>query len=128
MLTQFHLTGKGYSGRAVRVRELSPEEVEENLTNAAKLAGEEATIIQLKKLEWRKGSQSCLVEFSEVCTDPMAEGLKWIKVTQSHLDNFGKYFKAKDQLSLEAIYRENHEVTQSELDEITKKGLPVAEA
>jgi len=125
--TQYHLKGKGFSGRAVRVRELDPIEVEDNLTATAKLVSQEASIIELKKVEWRNGVKRMIVEFSEPCEDPFAEGVKWKKVTAGMLDEIGEYFRAKDLLALEAIYRTNHEVIPSELEAITGKAVPVSE-
>ena len=123
--TQYHLKGKGFSGRAVRVRELDPIEVEENLKAAAKLVPAEATVLELKKTEWRNGIKLMVVEVSDKCEDPMAPDVKWRKVTPVDLEDLGQYFKTKDVAVLEAIYRESNEVIPSELDAITGKALPV---
>ncbi len=122
--TQYHLTGKGFSGRAVRVRELTTSEVEENLTQAAKFVSSDASLLELKKVEWRNGVKRFVESVTEPTTDPMTA--KWKKVSCMDLEDLGKYFKAKDQLALEAIYREFHEVVPSELEAITGKALPVA--
>lgn len=124
--TQYHLQGKGFSGRAVRLRELDPAEVESNLTNAARVAGKDASIIELKKIEWRNGVKLMVSEFTEPCPDPFAEGVKWKKATPEMLEDLGKYFRTKDVLALEAYYREFHEVMPGELDAISGKAVPVA--
>lgn len=126
MKTQYHLQGKGFSGRAVRLRELGPNEVEANLAAAARIAGKDASIIELKKIEWRNGVKLMVAEFTEPCTDPFAEGVKWKKATPEMLEDLGKYFRTKDVLALEAYFREYHEVIPSELDAISGKAIPVA--
>lgn len=126
MKTQYHLKGKGFSGRAVRVRTVDPIEVEDNLKGAAKLVGMDATVLELKKTEWRMGSKLMLVEVSEPCEDPMAEGVKWRKVTPDILEDFGAYFTPKDAQVLEALYRDANELLPSELDAIVGKALPVS--
>lgn len=129
---QIHLKGKGFSGRGVRYRELDPIEVENNLKAAGKIVGAEATPLELKKTEWRNGAKAMLVEFSEPCEDLFAvdaEGkskVKWRKVTPDVLEDFGAYFKTKDLAILEHIYRENHEVLQSEVEAIVGKAQPVS--
>lgn len=122
--SQYHLKGKGFSGRAVRLKELSPSEVEANLTSTAKTLSGDASIIELKKSEWRNGVKLMIVSFTEPCEDPFAEGVKWRKATGGMLEDLGEYFKAKDVLALEAVYREFHEVIPSELEAITGKALP----
>lgn len=124
---QYHLKGKAFSGRAVRVREVDPMEVEQNLTAAAKLVGEKASIIELKKCEWRNGAKLMVTEISDPCEDPMAEGVKWRKVTPGMLDDLGAFFKPKDLGVLEALYRDATEVMPSELEAIMGKALPVSE-
>ena len=122
---QYHLRGKGHSGRAVRVEALPSHEVEDLLTTAAKLAGLEATPVEIKKIEWRNGTKSCVKFFTEPCEDPLAEGTKWKKATQESLDSLAEFFTAKDCQVLESLYRDYHEVTQKELEAITGKALPV---
>ncbi len=125
--TQYHLKGMGFSGRAVRCRELTPQEVEDNLNSAAKLTGVNATVIELKKCEWRNGVKLMIVEFTDPCESVFAEGVKWKKVTGGMLDDMGAYFKAKDVVALEAIFRDWHEVMPSELEAITGGALKVSE-
>ncbi len=127
MNTQYHLKGRGFSGRAVRLRELDPIEVENNLTAAAKLVSSDASVIELKKVEWRNGVKLMITEYTDPCDDPFAEGVKWKKVAGGTLEDLGTYFKAKDVLALEALYREYHEVMPAELDAIVGKAVPVSE-
>lgn len=126
---QYHLNGKGFSGRAVRVRTLDPMEVEDNLAAAAKLVSKEASVIELKKTEWRNGAKLMITEYTEPCEDPMAlESKAWKKAQPGQFDDLGTYFTAKDIAVLQHIFCENHEVKESELDAIMGKGLPVSGA
>lgn len=125
MKFQYHLTGKGHSGRAVQVEALAPDEADEMLTFAAKLAGTEATPIEIKKIEWRAGVKQFVVKLTEPTEDPMKA--TWKKATPEMFDDMSKYFTAKDTAVLEALYREYHEITVAELDAIVGKALPVAE-
>lgn len=127
MQFQYHLAGKGHSGRAVRIEALEPDAAENCLTMAAKLAGTEATPIEIKKSEWRMGSKLFIVKYSEPCDDPMKPDLKWSTPKPGQFDqDMAKYFTTKDCQVLEALYREYHEVTQAELEAITGKMLPVS--
>jgi len=127
-LFQYHLKGKGHSGRAIRIGALLSHEVEDNLVAAAKLAGTEATPVEIKKIEWRNGVKLFIRSFTEPCENPLAEDVKWKKSSVAIFDDEGlaKYFTAKDCQVLESLYREYHEVTQKELDDIVGKPLPVS--
>ncbi len=124
---QYHLKGKGFSGRAVRCRELDPLEVEENLTSAAKLVSQDASLIELKKVEWRNGVKRMVTEITEPCEDPFDPAVKWKKVSAGAMEDLAQFFRAKDLLALEAIYREYHEVIPAELEAITGKAVPLSE-
>lgn len=125
---QYHLKGRGFSGRVVRCRELDPTEVEDNLTAAAKLASKDATIIELKKTEWRNGVKRMITEVSDPTDDPMKKDLKFRKLSPQQLDEqWASLFKAKDVLLLESVYRDYHEVIPSEVADITGKAVPLSE-
>jgi hypothetical protein len=126
MKYQYHLKGKHYSGRAVRVEPLNATASDEALVNAARLAGKEATIFEVTKQQYVLGLRQFVKEISEPCDDPMTA--KWRKVKPEDLDNLADFFTAKDLMVLEQIYREYHEVTKQELDDIVGKALPVSEA
>lgn len=123
---QYHLKGKGFSGRAVICRELDPSEVEDNVTAAAKLVDKDATVIEFKKTEWRNGVKLMVVKFSEPCADPLAEGVKWKDNSAGLLDDLGTYFTSKDVGVLQGIFRNFHEVSEDELNDIVGKALPVS--
>ncbi len=124
---QYFLKGKGHSGRAVRVEPLSAAETEDQLTNAAKLAGPEATGLEIKKIEWRNGTKLFIKSFTDPCEDPMAEGVKWKKASAMVLETMSDFFTAKDCAVLESLYRDYHEVTPAEIERITSGMLPVSE-
>ncbi len=123
---QYHLKGKGHSGRAIRVQALASHEVEDQLTGAAKLAGPEATGLEIKKIEWRNGCKLFVKSFTDPCENPLAEDVKWKKATPMLLENISDYFTAKDCAILETLYREYHDVTPAEILSITGKPLPVS--
>ncbi len=127
-LFQYHLRGKGHSSRGVRVAALQSHEVEDNLIAAAKLAGPDATPIEIKKTEWRNGIKLFIKAYTEPCENPLAADVKWKKASVSGFDDGGlaKFFTAKDCQILESLYRDYHEVTQKEMDDIVGKALPVS--
>lgn len=117
------------SGRGIRFRVLGPSETDKILINAAKIVGTEGTVIELKKLEWTLGAKMMLVEVTT------SRGLKelptdkggWKKVDLMGLDSdYDKLFSAKDNATLQALYRQYHEVNESEVQAIISKALPVA--
>lgn len=123
---QYHLKGRHYSGRAVRVSPLDGVASDQALLNAAKVAGKEASVFEVTKLQYTMGLRQFIKEVSGPCEDPMAEGVKWKKVTPEDLDNLADFFTAKDTMALEAIYRDFHEVTKQELDDIVGKAVPLS--
>lgn len=126
-MQQYHLQGKGFSGRAVRVEPLEPDEHEENLLNAAKIVGAGASVLELRQTEFRNGSRRMIKHYSDPCADPMDPSVKWYSVKPGQFDDgFGKLFTAKDKQVLEAIFRDYHDVTNSEVDAIVGKAQPVS--
>ncbi len=123
---QYHLRGKGHSGRAVRVEALPSHEVEDMLLNAAKLAGPEASPIEIKKIEWRNGTKQFIKFFTDPCDNPLAESVKWKKPSPGQFEVMSDFFTAKDCAVLESLYRDYHEITQKELDDIVGKPLMVS--
>ena len=124
---QYHLKGPRHSGRAVRLKELSSSDVNENLTQAAKLVSKDASVLELRKAEYRLGIQRFVVEISDACADPLDPTVKWKKVDPaSFTEGLDSFFTAKDVQILEALYREYHEVSQQSLDDIMGKAIPVS--
>lgn len=126
-MEMYHLKGKRMCGRAVRVEAIDSADIDANLTAAAKLAGKEATVLEIKKIEWRNGVKLLVKEISEPCEDVFKlEAKQWKKVTPGLLDDLRGYFGAKDMQFLEALFREYHDIDQAELDAIMGKAVPVA--
>lgn len=125
MIQQIHLKGKWHSKRVVQVRMLDAFEVEDNLTQAAKLLGKSAEFFEIKKTEWRNGVKRFLVSVSEPVDNPADATMR--KVNIADLDaTFTELFTSKDQQVLEAMYRDFHEVSAEEVDAIVGKAIPVA--
>lgn len=124
----YHLAGsKRFSQRAVKVASLDDTQVALNLTNVAKKMNEETTMVELRKAEIREGLKFFVREISEPTDNPLAKDLKWTKVNAlTFEEGFGTFFTPKDIQTLEAMYREYHDVTKAELDTIMGKGLVVA--
>lgn len=126
-MDQYHLTGKRHSRRAVRVEELDDITHADNLAAAAKTLGPEASIIELKKMEWRMGLRMFIREISDPCDDPFDPGVKWKKLTVADFeDGMAKFFTTKDVAVLEAMYRDYHEIAADEIETIMGKGMSVS--
>jgi hypothetical protein len=126
-MEMYHLKGRRMCGRAVRVEALDSPDIDANLAAAAKLAGKEATILEIKKIEWRNGVKLFVKEISEPCEDMFKlKPEQWKKVTPGMLDDIKAYFGAKDMQVLEALFREYHDINPDELDAIMGKAVPVA--
>lgn len=127
MVQSIHLTGKNHSERVVHVRMLDLTETEENLTQTATILGTSSNWIALKKAEWRNGVKRFITAISEPTDDP--EKVKVRKVTVQDLDaNFSGLFTPKDQLVLESLYRDYHEITPDEVEDIVGKARAVSAA
>lgn len=126
MLTQIHLKGKRFSGRGVKLRALDPLECEDVFTSAAKVAGKEATFIELHAIASRNGVKRFVAEITEP-VDTIDEKTKWKKVSMEYMDeHFQTVFTPKDIVVLEKMYRDFHDVSQDEVDAIVGKAIPVA--
>jgi hypothetical protein len=123
---QYHLRGKHYSGRAVRVEPLPGPTVDKALLDAAKVCGKEATIFEVTKVQHTMGLRQMIKEISTPYSDPSDSGVKWKTVTPEDLDDLSEFFTSKDLMILQQIFVEFHEVTKQELDDIVGKAVPVA--
>ncbi len=128
------IIAKNCCGRGVRYRQLDPFEHDQVLTDAAKVVGPEATMIELRKQELSMGTRRmiCAVTKSggyakpdDVLALPETE---WKKMSQKDLDeDFTKLFNAKDYNVLRRIYMELHEVSDDDVLAISGKALTVSE-
>lgn len=125
MKKQLHLKGRGFSGRAVRVEPLDPNVAENNLLASAKLAGPEASGLEIKKVEWRNGIKQFVVEYSDACDDMLKATFR--KVRPGELDDLAAVFTTKDIQALESIFRDYHEVMPSEVADIVGGAIDLSE-
>lgn len=124
-----HLVGKRASGRAVRVQELGPDEKDDLMIQAAKSLGKDASILELKRREWKMGVLSMIKQVSTVpVKDANGADVKWKSYSYDELEEAYKtLFTSKDHSLLVAAFRHFHEVTEEEVDAIVGKALPVSE-
>lgn len=120
---QVVLSGKHCSGRAVRFRTLSAAEHDKLTLDAAKQIGPEGTMLELRKLEYRNGVRAMIVGISSQSgLKELSKDVVFKKVDPFDLDsNWSEYFNPKDEAVLTELYRSFHEVTQSEIDDISGK-------
>jgi hypothetical protein len=129
---QFHLKGNGFSGRGVRLRELDQPELDAAFRSAAKLAGTEGTMADVRVLEQHECVTRMIVEVTEKPVAELDESTKWRKVTQQELDDeggpfsFGKLFKAKDTAFLRRLHRDWHNLSEAEIEAIAGKAQEVS--
>ncbi len=126
---QVHLAAKnkdgkrtGYSGRAVRYRLLSSDEVSHIERECSKLIKPGTTNFEFSEAIASMGAQAMVTEVTEGPVD--REGLptaKWMKVTQEQmLNSWSSFFNAKDTAVLKKLYQVDHGVNDKELEEIVE--------
>ncbi len=127
---QILLDAPNCCGRGVQFKLLTPSEIGKVSQNAAKIVGTDATIIDLKKMEWLLGVKAmlCAVTVAKGLKTIVGKDIKWKELNAMDIDmEYDKLFGGKDSQVLEAVYRQYHEVSQSEVDAIVGKALPVSE-
>ena len=138
MLYQLALSLPDCSGRGVRFSLLSPADHDDVMLQAAKKVGQEASILELKKAEWRDGVMRMVKEVT-VQTDCFSQEsllrpeVKWRKVSYVELemdfneaDEDKRLLNAKDWMVLSEIYRTKHDVNLDEIKLIQGKVLAVS--
>lgn len=127
---QVLLNASKCSGRGVKFRQLTADEADSCLLDAAKIAGQNATGLEIKKLEWRLGVRAMIVEVTVdkgLKDESQLQTAQWKKVDRVWLDqNFSELFNVKDGKILESLYRQFHEVNDEEIEQIAGKALPVS--
>lgn len=128
-------TTPGCSGRAVRLRELSPTEKDKIAETAAKSVGKEGSMIEYRNEEIRQGLFKMLVGVTKTkgltkVDDVLAlKPEDWFTPTLEQL-NMGSYddlFTPKDDMILSSIYRRQNEISREEIEDIVGKAMPVSE-
>lgn len=128
MKQQIHLRGKGYSGRAVRIKTLDASTIDANFMAAGKLAGDEASGVEIKTIEWRNAVKQFITEFSEPCESAVAETTKWRKPKPGEFDErMDEIFTVKDIQTLIYQYKMYHEVTLAEVEAIVGEAITLSE-
>lgn len=124
---QVLLGGKRCSGRGVRFRELSSPEHDQLTLDAAKLLGPEGTMLELRKIESRMGVRSMIVEVTRQSGLKNLTEATWDKVTTADVEaRWSELFTAKDDAVLLDLFRSFHEVTQAEMEDISKTVVAVS--
>lgn len=123
-LQQYHLVARECSGRAVRVRQLSPGELDRVLDAAYKQVGDNGTMIQLYNAEAQIGVVTMIHSYSDPCErgQDMAPERKWTPVNdqirQVLANDPLSLFNAKDWDLLGKIYQRTHKANPAEVEEI----------
>src|SRR5579859_5199862 len=104
---QVHLKGMACSGRGVRMAQLTPTERDKILLLSAKEVGQEGTMIELKRAEWKNGVHQMIKQVTLTpVEDPNSPDVKWKQYTPQALDEaYEELFTAKDHNLLMAIFR-----------------------
>lgn len=129
---QFHLNGNGFSGRGVRLRQLEPQEIDTAFRSAAKTAGTEATLADIRVLEQHECVLRMIVEVTEKAGLDTLDGAKWRKPTVQELEDdagpmrFGRLFTAKDTALIRRLYRDWHQLSEAEIEAIAGKAQEVS--
>lgn len=128
-MDQLHLNAKRCSGRGVRVRQLTPAQLDKIMLNAAKLLDPNSTtMLELRQAAMRDGINAMIVEYTEEKDLKDLGTAHWKKASLDYLnDHYSELFTGKDDKLLSAVYREYHEVDESEVKDIMGKLLPVAD-
>lgn len=123
----------GMSNRAVRIRQLTPEQVTASEVNAAKMAGETALLGELRSLQLLYGAYEMVYQVSEPTDNPggIDEKKGWKKTTFSSFVDpssdlfWSKLFTSKDTAFLKQEFRKRHELSQLEFDLLSGKATAV---
>lgn len=129
-IKQIHLNAPNCSGRGVRIRILTPTEVDATSIDAAKQLPEGGSLLELRVLEYRERLKRMIVSYTEPNLTPeQIVSATWIKADPEVLElDWNKLFGPRDDKFLVAIYRRFHEVSDDELEQIVGKALDVEAA
>jgi hypothetical protein len=127
--TQLHLAGPGHSWRGVRLEDLDPSVRRKAEGDAAKIAGPDATLMELRNETLNQVLRRMVVQVTTEPVESLANGARWMDTPLAMLAQPGqwdKLFTARDTLALERIYNQRHEMSVQEVDLLAGKLLPVA--
>ena len=128
-ISQLHLVGEGHSFRGVRLRELLPTEIHKSEGDAAKLAGEGASLMAIRN----QTLLQCLFRMVVAVTtgpvrDVMNGEAKWEQTTLTTFSVDGGWdrrFTPKDTQALGRVYNRQNECSLEEVDLLAGKLTPV---
>jgi hypothetical protein len=128
-ISQLHLAGENHSWRGVRIRDLSTPERRQVENDAAKLVGEEGSLMQLRNETLSQALFRMVVEVTKEPVQSLGNGEQWVRTPLASLAIPGEWdrlFTARDTQALERIYNKRHEMSPTEVDLLAGKLLPVA--
>lgn len=123
-LKQFVVSAKGCSGRGVRMRLLDFSQRQQVRAEAAKELPKDATFAEWTARENVDGIIATVVQITEgtgykKAADLLADGVKWKKVSADDLsEHLTDYFNAKDLSVLSQAFRQYHDVSDKEIEDI----------
>ena len=132
------LNGRGCSGRAVKIRELSAEEVDKCAINASKIMGDGATNAEYGITKHREMNFAAVVGVTTIgnfktLDEVLAAGPSaWAKLSPLILEQSGplsyaSLFRAKDDAVISGIVQRLHFVSGEDIEAIMGKALSVSE-
>ena len=132
---QILLSAKNCSGRGVRLKDIGPDGRQEASVSAAKLAGEDATVVEYNALLNRELLKRSLVAVTEKTAfqsveellNYPAEGWKKWSLGELETGKLDALFTSKDSVILSSIMQQIYDASQKEVDAIMGGALPVSE-
>jgi len=127
-MQQIHLNAKRCSGRGIRVKSLTPAQLDRITLSAAKMLDESGTMVELHQLSMRDGINAMIIEYTVETDLKDLATATWKKTSPQELDNsYSTLFTGKDDKIISAVYREYHMANDDEIKDIMGKALDVAE-
>lgn len=124
--TQYHLRGKGFSGRCVRLRVLTGDELDKYFDNTSMLLGKDATMGELLTKHKLYCLKATVIAMTEPNSESPTKNSGWEKVSFEKVQTeFDTLFTAKDREMIGRIYNQNHDPNQAEIADIMGGGIPV---
>jgi hypothetical protein len=120
-----HLNRKGMSRRAVRIEPLTSTEIDENEKNEAANITETTKNAEFNAAVAALGMRRMIQAVSEPTNEPKTAKFEDVSLAVL-VQNWGKWFNAKDSALLRAIYLQEHTVTNEDLEAITSGKVELA--
>jgi hypothetical protein len=137
-LNAYHLasTRTGMSGRAIKMRQLSPSQLIEVSTVAGNLMSKDSKPTDYRAAVVAEGVKRSLAGYTEPI-DPKVFGdaaelakAQWTNLSPGDFEEddakLDKVFTARDYQMIVSLYSRNHEVGQDEVDDIAGKAVAIS--